>query len=179
MNTSLPRFIGVLLLAFVSLAAGAADRLVIQIGNQTISAWRTVDLDSAKKEAAAAHKPIAWIASAPKVLNGRGTISEKSPRGATLHDFYALRDRAILVFEDAYVENHKVLPLVDAALHTPNPHYMPPTVVFLNPDASEVLAVVIYEPDFVKRAHALADALTSAEEKMASPPGTPKKKEPS
>ena len=80
----------------------------------------------------------------------------------------------MLVFEDAYVENHKVLPLVDQALHTPDPHYTPPKVIFLNPEATEVLATVEYQPDFVKRAQALANALAQVDAKMKSVPAPPK-----
>ncbi|MFZ0829384.1 MAG: hypothetical protein WAO02_18395 [Verrucomicrobiia bacterium] len=148
----------------------AADEVVLHIGNATISAYRTADLESAKQEAAAAHKPIAWIASTSKVLGETGTIARADGRGATFHAFYALRTRTILVFEDAFEENHKVLPLVDKALHTPDPHYTPPKVIFLNPDATEVLASVEYEPDFKKRAYALADGLEQAEAKMKSAP---------
>ena len=166
---------GVLCLLVWSIISGrAADKVVLRIGNATISAYRTVDLESAKQEATAAHKPIAWIATASKVLAETGTIGRPDGRGATFHAFYALRSRTILVFEDAYEENHKVLPLVDAALHTPDPHYTPPKVIFLNPDATEVLATVEYEPDVEKRAHALADALAQAESKMRSPPQAPK-----
>jgi len=163
-----------LLLPWFSLPARAADMVSVQIGGVTISAYRTADLDSAKNEAAA-HKPIAWIASATKILSETGTIARPDGRGATFHAFYALRNRAVLVFEDAFEENHKVLPLVDAALHTPNPHYTPPKVIFLNPDATEVLATVEYEPDFQKRAHALADALAQVDAKMKAAPATPPK----
>jgi hypothetical protein len=152
----------------------AADKVVLHIGNATISAYRTADLESAKQEAAAAHKPIAWIASASKVLNETGTITRPDGRGATFHAFYALRTRTVLVFEDAFVENHKVLPLVDAALHTPVKNYQPPKVIFLNPDATEVLATVEYEPDAEKRAQALASALTQAEAKLKAAQPVPK-----
>lgn len=154
-------------------AARAADKVSVQIGGVTISAYRTADLDMAKKEAAAAHKPIAWIASVTKVLSEKGTIARPDGRGATFHAFYALRTRAVLVFEDAFEENHKVLPLVDAALHTPDRHYTPPKVILLNPDATEVLATVEYEPDFQKRAHALAEALAQVDAKMKSSSATP------
>ncbi len=149
-------------------AGWAADKVSVQIGGVTISAYRTADLESAKKEAVAAHKPIAWIASVTKVLGETGTIARPDGRGATFHAFFVLRTRAVLVFEDAFEENHKVLPLVDIALHTPDPHYTPPKVIFLNPDATEVLATVEYEPDFQKRAHALADALAQVDAKMKS-----------
>ena len=154
--------------ALACLPARAADKVVLRLGNATISAYRTADLESAKKDAAAAHKPIAWIASATKILGETGTISREDARGATFHSFFALRTRTILIFEDAYEENHKVLPLVDNALHTPDPHYTPPKVIFLNPEATEVLATVEFEPDFQKRAHALADALEQAEAKLKS-----------
>jgi hypothetical protein len=159
MRTKLFRLALIALVSFASCGVKAADKVSITINGHVISAYRTVDLDSAKKEAAAAKKPIAWIASSPTLLDGKGNISQSSSRGATLHAFYALRDRAVLVFMDAYEENHKVLPLVDEALHTPDPHYTPPTVVFLDPEAKQVLATVIYEMDFKKRATDLARAL--------------------
>ena len=160
--------------ALVCLQARAADKVVLHIGNATISAYRTADLESAKQDAAAAHKPIAWIASASKVLGETGTIAREDGRGATFHAFYALRTRTILVFEDAFEENHKVLPLVDKALHTPDPHYTPSKVIYLNPEATEVLATVEYEPDFKKRAYALAGALEQAEARLKSAQASPK-----
>jgi len=166
MNKAFHRLALVAFLAFVSPCADAADKVTVTINKQTISAYRTADLESARKEASAAHKPIAWIASAPKLLDGKGTISQKNSRGATLHAFFALRDKAVLVFMDAFEENHKVLKLVDDALHTPDPHYTPPTVVFLDAEAKQVLATVIYEPDFEKRAKELAKALDQIKGKL-------------
>ena len=154
------------LLVLTSVCASAADKLTVAINKQTISAYRTVDLEAAKKEAPAAKKPIAWIASSPKVLDGTGMISGNGSKGATLHAFYALRDRCVLVFMDAFEENHKVLQLVDDALHTPDPHYTPPTVVFLDSNAKQVLATVPYEKDFTKRAAALAKALEQIKGKL-------------
>jgi hypothetical protein len=59
---------------------------------------------------------------------------------------------------------------VDDAIHTlngqPNHHPTLPIVVFLNPDATEVIAKVEFESDFVKRAHLLADALKQAQSKV-------------
>jgi len=90
-----------------------------------------------------------------------------------LHALYALRSRAVLVFEDGETENHRVTSLVDNAIHTPNPHWTEPAVVFLNSDATQVLAKVLYEPDFMKRAQVLAGALGEVEVKMsAAPAGT-------
>jgi hypothetical protein len=154
------------LLTLASFRSNAGDKVTVTINKQTISAYRTADLEAAKKEAIATKKPIAWIASSPKMLIGQGSISQNNSRGATLHAFYALRTRCVLVFMDAFEENHKVLQLVDDALHTPNPHYTPPTVVFLDPEAKQVLAKVTYEPDFEKRAKALAKALDVVKEKM-------------
>jgi hypothetical protein len=156
------------LVAFMTAAAfgaNAADRIMVAINQQPISAYRTVDLEAAKQEAVAAGKPIAWIASSTTLLDGKGTISGASSRSATLHAFYALRTQCVLVFMDAYEENHKVLQLVDDALHTPDPHYTPPTVVFLDSEARQVLATVIYEKDFAKRATAFARALNLARAK--------------
>jgi hypothetical protein len=155
-------------LFFILFDAGAADKITLTINQQAISLYHTADLESAKAQARAAHKPIAWVASARQLLDGSGNITSENSRGATLHALFALRDKAILVFEDAYAENHKVLPLVDNALHTPNPHYTPPTVVFLDAEVTQVLAKVIFEPDFVKRAHLLSDALEQAKKRNAA-----------
>ena len=155
-----------LFLFLTLLSAPAADKLSIRINNQLISAYRTSDLEVAKQDATAAHKPIAWIASAPKLLDGHGNISQTNSRGATLHELFALRDRAVLVFMDAYEQNHKVPDFIDYALHHPDPHYTPPTVLFLDPEAKKVLATVIYEPDFTKRANALAKALEEVKAKL-------------
>jgi len=54
-------WLGLLLCGLFS--ASAADKLTVTINGQTISAWRTSDLESAKKQAAAEHKPIAWVGS--------------------------------------------------------------------------------------------------------------------
>lgn len=162
-------------LLFISFNTRAADKLILHIGNQTITAWRTADLESAKKEAAAEHKAIGWIASSSQSVEEPGTIAQSGTRGATLHAFYALRDRVVLVFEDGFAENHQVLQLVDDAIHTPNHNPTLPVVVFLNPDATEVLAKVAFEPDFVKRAHALADALDQVKARMNTIPDASKK----
>jgi hypothetical protein len=166
MRTNFFRLGLIVLAGFASTVAQAADKVSVTINGKTISAYRSVDLESAKKDAAAAKKPIAWIASVPSLLDGRGTISLPSSRGATLHAFYALRDRAILIFVDAVEENHRVIGQVDNALHTPNPHYTPPTVVFTDPEATNVLTTVIYEPDFQKRAKDLARALEEVKGKF-------------
>lgn len=143
-----------------------ADKQAININGQRVSMYRTGDLETAKKEATAAHKPIAWIASSPKLLDGKGNISTPNARGATLHALFALRDRTVIVFMDAYEENHKVIQFVDDALHSPNPHYTPPTVLFLDPQATNVLATVLYEPDVVARAKNLAKALEEVKGKF-------------
>jgi hypothetical protein len=153
------------ILAISQLRGEAAEKISVRINNQLISAYRTSDLELAKQEAVSSRKPIAWIASAPKLLDGRGTISQTNSRGATLHALFALRARAVLVFMDAYEENHKSPGFIDYALHHPDPHYTPPTVLLLDPEATNVIATVIYEPDFVKRAKALAQGLEEAKGK--------------
>jgi hypothetical protein len=153
------------ILAISQLRGEAAEKISVRINNQLISAYRTSDLELAKQEAVSSRKPIAWIASAPKLLDGRGTISQTNSRGATLHAVFALRARAVLVFMDAYEENHKSPGFIDYALHHPDPHYTPPTVLLLDPEATKVIATVIYEPDFVKRAKALAQGLEEAKGK--------------
>ena len=147
------------LLITLAMCVHAADKVTVMINGKTISAYRTADLENAKKDAKAANKPIAWIASDTKYLEGNGIIAEESSRGATFHAFFSLRDKAILVFEDAFLENHQVVAFIDVALHTPNPHYTVPTVLFLDPDATEVIGTVTYEPEFVKRAQKLTKAL--------------------
>jgi len=48
----------------------------------------------------------------------------------------------------------------------PDPHYIPPTVVFLDVEAKQVLAKVTYEKDFTKRAGTLAKALEQVKGKF-------------
>jgi len=164
-TAALNRFLTLLPLMTAVVAQGA-DKITLTINRQPVSAYRTADLEAAKAEAAAAHKPIAWIASSPKLLDGHGTISLQNSRGATLHALLALHERTVLVFMDAYEENHKVPQIIDDALHTPDPHYTPPTVVFLDPEAKRVLTTVTFEPDFTKRARALAAALDQVKAKL-------------
>ncbi|HUA68793.1 MAG TPA: TlpA disulfide reductase family protein [Candidatus Saccharimonadales bacterium] len=148
----------------------APTKLTVVINGQIITAWRTSQLKDAEQEAKSEHKPIAWVVSSHEFLDGVGKISSNGSRGATLHAIYALRDRAILVFEDAMVENHKDLALVDRALHSPDPDYICPVVVFLNPDATRVLAKVPFQQNFEKRGKALANALGEVEAKMSATP---------
>jgi hypothetical protein len=175
MNEQLHRLIWMSLLIFAVFDTNAADKVTVRINNQTISAWRAADFESAKKEAAAQHKPIAWVGSELRLLDGEGKISTNGGRGATLHALYALRDQTILVFEDGPTENHKVLQFVDDAIHKPKDQWVAPIVIFLNPSITKVLATVTFEPDFVKRAHALADGLNQAKEKMKSETDSEKK----
>ena len=115
----MPLFLGIVLLAPGN--ARATDKFNLRLNNQTIVMWCTADLEAAKN-AADALKRIAWGSSATKILNGRSTISADTSRSAALHALYAYRSQTVLIFEDAYQENHKVLPLVEEALHTPDPH---------------------------------------------------------
>lgn len=105
-------------------------------------------------------------------MNGGGRITGSGSRGAARHAFYALHSQTVLVFEDGFAENHKVLKLVDDAIYTKNGQHIEsptlPIVVFLNPAATEVIAKVEFEPDYVKRAHLLADALKQAQTKLDS-----------
>ena len=99
-----PLFLGIVLLAPGN--ARATDKFNLRLNNQTIVMWRTADLEAAKKAAAAALKRIAWGSSATKMINGRGTISADTLRGAALHALYAYRSQTALIFEEAYEENH-------------------------------------------------------------------------
>ena len=140
-------------------AVDAADQVELKMGAKTIRAWHIADVEAAQKEARESNRAIAWIASSPKVLEDNCSIALASGRGATQHAFFALADKAVLVFQDAYAENHQGPKIVDEALHTPDPHYTPPTVVFLDAELKEVLAKVEYEPNFAKRKAAFAEAL--------------------
>jgi len=117
-----------------------------------------VRFGSGTETAKDAKMPIAWIASSPKVLQNNGNIALSNGRGATLHAFSVFADKAVLVFQDAYAENHQGPQIVDHALHTPDPHYIPPTVVLLDSELKKVLATIPYEPDFNKRKQAFQQA---------------------
>ncbi len=116
--------LGASFLQWPAFQINAAEKFNVIVNGEPIAVYRTADLETASKEASAAHKAVAWIASSPKVLDGKGTISQTTPRGATLHALFALRHRTVLVFMDAYEENHKVPRFIDEALHTPDPHIL-------------------------------------------------------
>jgi len=136
----------------------AAEMLEIQLNGKAIRAYHLSDLAQAQKQAKDAKMPIAWIASSPNVLQNNGNIALSNGRGATLHAFSVFADKAVLVFQDAYAENHQGPQIVDHALHTPDPHYTPPTVVLLDSELKKVLATIPYEPDFNKRKQAFQQA---------------------
>jgi hypothetical protein len=121
------------------------------------------------------HKPIAWIISDHRYLRGIGEISENGSRGATLHALYAFRDKAVLVFQDAFTEDRNGLPSVDEAVRNAPSGWTTPFIVFVNPDGTQVLAKIPFESDFVKRAQALANALGEVEVKMDAAPGVANK----
>jgi peroxiredoxin len=153
----------------------APDKLTMVINGQTVTAWRTGQLKNAEAQARSEHKPIAWILSNPDYLDGTGQISSENSRGATVHVLYAFRDRAVLVFQDPYTEHHSVLPSVHEAVNALAAGWTTPLVMLLDPDGAHVLATIPFEPDFVKRAHALANALGEAEAKMNVPPSAANK----
>ena len=150
-------FIGLLLASIIP--GLAAEMVELQLSGKAIRAYRMADLEQAQKQAREAKLPIAWIASSPTVLENNGKIALSNGRGATLHAFYAFSDKAVLVFQDAYAENHQGPAIVDHALHTPDPHYTPPTVVILDPELKQVLATIPYEPDFNRRTQVFQETL--------------------
>lgn len=130
----------------------AAEKLVGVINNRTISAYRLADLEAAKKEAKAQNKPLMVIASKPTYLTSpSGKITGTGSGNATCHALAAFDGRTVLVFIDAFAENHQGPAIIDQALHTPNPHYTPPTVVFVDPDVTRVLKVLTFEQNFETR----------------------------
>ena len=149
----------------------AADKIADWINGQTVTVWRTGQFKDAEKQAFAEHKPIGWIISDHHYLDNIGTISDHGSGGATVHALYALRDRTVLVFQDPFTKGETVLRVVDEAAHAPSAGRTTPIVIFLNPDGTKVLATVPFEPDFVKRAQALANALGEVEAKMSASPG--------
>lgn len=157
---------GIFLLFQPMITARAADEISVTVNNVNVYAWRAADLEKAKKQAGAEDKPIAWIVSEPEYLKP-GKISTSSPQGATLHAFFALRERAVLVFEDGAKQDNEAIKVVDDAVHTQTSHPMLPVIVFLNPEATKVLTKVKYQSDFVKRAYALGGALREAENKLS------------
>ena len=175
MNASSNRFLShrvsslfsriLLLSTFCGGSLNAADKIDIRIGGHHYTAYRTVDLEKAKGEAREKKQALAWIASDPKALQNDGRITGKGSRAGTSHAFAALGDRAVLVFMDAFAENHQCPKIVDEALHTPNPHYTPPTVVLLDAEMSKVLGVVIYDPDFETRKESFKRAILELEPK--------------
>lgn len=129
--------------------------------------YRMSQLDEAKKQAAAAGKPIAWIASVPEYLPAYRKPLGKGSHAATTYAILALQRDTIMVFSDARTENHHEPGIVDQALHTPNPHYTIPGVIILTPSLDKVICKAPFTPDSNERIRIYTEVLKRIRDKQS------------
>jgi hypothetical protein len=151
MKSSVALLMIVMALLHATSTVSAAEKLAGTINKRPISCYRIVDKEAAMAEAKAANKPIMWIASKPEYISPAISMKGSGMGNATVHALAAFAERTVIIFHDAFNENHQGPPLVDHALHNPNPHYTPPTVVLLDPEMKRVLKVITYDQDFNSR----------------------------
>jgi hypothetical protein len=101
--------------------------------------YRMNQLEEAKIKAITEQKPIAWIASFPEHLTPAKDLMIEGSHSATSYAIRALQSDTIIVFSDGRLENHQEPPIVDQALHTPEPHYTVPGVIILTPALDKVI----------------------------------------
>jgi len=152
----------VLILAHLVLGIGTIPSLAAPSAVHRMS-----QLDEVKKRAAAEHKPIAWIGTFAKTLAPYDNLMGKSSHAATAYAIRALQNDTILIYSEAETENHKEPAIVDHELHTPNPHYMAPVVVILNPSLDKVIAKILYTPDAKERVRVYTDVLKKIRDKSS------------
>jgi hypothetical protein len=127
--------------------------------------YRLTELAQAQAEARQDGKPLAFLATKLSLLQESEPITGTGGGAASIHAFEAFKNAAVIVFTDAYTENHTQPSLVDIALHPPDDvHYTPPKVVITDADLTKVIAVVPYTRDYATRQSLLAAALTKIKE---------------
>jgi hypothetical protein len=146
-------------------AALAAKQEKIRKLGRLGAGYRLTELSQAQTEARQDGKPLAFIATKLSLLQENEPITGTGGAAASIHDFEALKNAAVIVFTDAYAENHTQPSLVDIALHPPDDvHYTPPKVVITDADLTKVIAVVPYTRDHATRQSLLTAALTKIKE---------------
>jgi hypothetical protein len=127
--------------------------------------YRLSELEQAKAEAKRDNKPIAFLASASSYMQATEVHSGNSSIAATIQNFEALKNAAVIVFSDSFTENHTEPPIVDAALHPPDDvHYTVPKVIIVDPDITKVIFVVRYATNSTAQARVLGTALAKIKE---------------
>jgi hypothetical protein len=146
-------------------AALAARQEKIRKLGRLGAGYRLTELSQAQAEARQDGKPLAFIATKLSLLQENELVTGTGGAAASIHAFEALKNAAVIVFTDAYTENHTQPSLVDIALHPPDDvHYTPPKVVITDPDLTKVIAVVPYTRGYATRQSLLTAALTKIKE---------------
>jgi len=141
-------------------AAMAAKQEKIRKLGRLGAGYRLSELKEAQAEARAEGKPLAFLATKLSLLQEDGDMLGNNGIDAGIHAYEAFKNTTVLVFTDAYTENHTQPGIVDAALHPPDDvHYMPPKVVITDAELTRVIFVVPYNPDPTARQHLMAAAL--------------------
>jgi hypothetical protein len=126
--------------------------------------YRLSELAEAKEEAQRDGKPIAFLATFPKNIQGNGDMLKKGGTAASIHAFEALKNVTVLVFSDSETENHTEPSIVDAALHNPPGPYTAPKVVITDAEIAKVIYVIPYNEDGTARQKMMVEAMTKIKE---------------
>jgi hypothetical protein len=121
--------------------------------------YRLSELTEAQAEARRDGKPLAFLATFTKNIQGEADMLKKGSTAASIHAFEALKQSAVLVFSDSDTENHQEPPIVDAALHNPPGPYSAPKVVITDAEISQVIFVIPYNEDGTARQKLMVEAL--------------------
>jgi len=138
--------------------------------------YRLSQVEEAKKRALAEDKPIAWIGGVTEHLEPYDKLQGKSSHAATAYAIRALQNETILVFSDGQTENHTEPPIVDQALHSPNPHYNIPYVIILTPSLDKVICKVPYAEEFADSVKIYTAVLKQIRDKASWHPKPPEEK---
>lgn len=138
--------------------------------------YRLNQVEEAKKRAMAEDKPIAWIGGVTAHLEPYDKPKGQSSHAATAYAIAALQKETILVFSDGQTENHTEPPIVDQALHSPNPHYNIPYVIILTPSLDKVICKAPYAADFSERVRIFTAVLNEIRDKSKWHPKPPEEK---
>ncbi len=149
----------------IKAAAVAAKREKIRKLGRLAAGYRLSELKEAQAEARAEGKPLAFLATKRSLLQEDGNMLGDSGIDAGIHAYEAFKNTTVLVFTDAFTENHTQPRIVDAALHPPDDvHYVPPKVVITDADLTRVIFVVPFNADATARQHLMAAALAKIKE---------------
>jgi hypothetical protein len=127
-------------------------------------------VEEAKARAAAEQKPIGWISTHPEYLAPHKNPMGSSSHASTAYAVRALQNVTVLVVSNPRTDNHSEPPIVDQALHTPDPHYTIPGVVILTPALDKVIYNLPHTTNSQQRIKMYTEALQKIRDKSSWQP---------